>query len=169
VTPVNLDRSRAPGGAHHLLSGMAGAWSGRARTWFEPGVLADASPFEGTARTVLGGRFLHLEYRSRLQGDALEGIMVLGCDLGAAEWTMSWVDTFHDGTATMVSRGPADPAAAGAFEVLGSYRDPSGGPDWGWRTRIEVPTPDRLEIRHWNLPPGGEAALAVEILCGRGG
>ena len=167
MTPVKLEKSRSAGGAHHLLGRMAGAWAGEAKTWFEPGVLADTSPFEGKARTVLDGRFLHLEYRARLQGESLEGLMILGCDLGAAEWTMSWIDTFHDGTATMVSRGAAEPARAGLFEVLGSYRDPGGGPDWGWRTRIDLPAADRLEIRHWNIPPGGEAALAVEIRCRR--
>jgi hypothetical protein len=48
------------------------------RTWFEPDKLADESPWQGSIRRVLGGRFALHEYRGSLQGEPLEGLVVYG-------------------------------------------------------------------------------------------
>jgi hypothetical protein len=49
------------------------------------------------------------------------------------------------------------------FSVLGKYGDGQGGPDWGWRTEVEVKGKDELVITHYNIPPQEEEAKAVEI------
>ncbi len=159
VAVDDLERSLAPGGAHHFLAQLAGDWEGTARTYFQPGVLADESPITGTIRPVLAGRFVLHEYESSIQGEALHGVALYGYDLGRGAYVTAWVDSFHNGTAVMLSEG--GDAEAG-LSVLGSYGDTPGEP-WGWRTEVNVTGSDGLEITHFNIPPGTDGVPAVEI------
>ena len=43
---------------HAFLATLVGSCEGSARTWFEPGTLADESPVAGTFRPLLGERFV---------------------------------------------------------------------------------------------------------------
>jgi hypothetical protein len=53
------------------------------------------------------------------------------------------------------------------FFVLGSYPNPDGGPDWGWRTEVELTDADHLSITAYNIHPEGGEALAVQTLLNR--
>jgi Protein of unknown function (DUF1579) len=160
-----LIQSRAPGGAHHLLARLAGNWSGTARTWFEPGKLADESPSRARIRAVLDGRFVVLEYEGAIKGKPLFGMAIIGYHIDASLYTMAWVDSFHLGTATMHSEG--EPRENG-FSVLGHYDVPQSEP-WGWRTELLLTRDARLQITAYNIPPKGEEARAVEWLYQRDG
>lgn len=187
-----LEQSKKDG-AHALLASMVGEWRGVARTWFEPGKLADESPIAGSTRLVLDGMFLLHEYEGTLQDAPMKGIAIIGYSLAEQQWQVSWIDSIHNGTRIMHSTGTvpngglspssADAevgdASASASEVqarkqgqspksgtvpsvLGSY--PAGeGPDWGWRTTLEMRGRDNLVISHYNITPGGEESIGVEI------
>lgn len=157
-----FEDSLQPGGAHHFLARLAGEWAGLSRLWFESDKLADESPVAGSIRLVLGGRFALHEYENTIDQRRVEGIALLGYDLAEQRYVCSWADSFHNGTAIMHSAGVADGAASGC-NVLGSYPDGQGGPRWGWRTTLELPEPERLLLRHYNITPQGEEALAVEF------
>ncbi len=157
-----FQQSMAPGSPHHLLSRLVGEWEGTAKTWFEPDKLADESPISGTIRSILGGRFVLHEYTSQVMGSALSGMATLGYHLDEKRFTMSWIDTFHMGTGLMYSTSTA-PGSEDRFSVLGSYADPKGGKPWGWRTDIEVLSPEQLVFTHHNITPDGKSAKAVEI------
>ena len=161
MSKERLATSRAAGGHHHRLGQLVGTWAGTAKTWFEPGVLADESPIEGTIRPALDGRFVVHEYRGSLQGKPLSGMAIHGYHLDLERFETAWIDSFHVGTAVMSSVG--DGRTADGMSVLGHYPDPTGGPSWGWRTRIEMPDPDHLIIIHDNITPDGDESRAVEI------
>jgi Protein of unknown function (DUF1579) len=146
-------------GSHHWLARLAGDWQGTTRTWFEPGKLADESTWQGRIRPVLGGRFALYEYRGSITGKALEGLALLGYDLERRRYEMAWIDAFHTGTAILSGVGLCDDAR---FAALARYGNPAVGPEWGWRTEIELPSADELVITAWNIPSDGEAARAVE-------
>jgi hypothetical protein len=158
-----LQQSLAPGGGHALLASLVGEWDGMAKTWFEPDVLADESPWRGRIRPVLGGRFVLHEYEGQMGGERFEGVAIHGYDLESGRFTTAWIDGFHTGTAIMCSEGERTPDG---FSVLGSYRVPDSAP-WGWRTEIEVTDADHIVITMYNVSPGGEESKGVETRYAR--
>ena len=48
------------------------------------------------------------------------------------------------------------------FSVLGSYPDPTGGPDWGWRTAVDLLDGDHLLMSAYNIIPDGDEVKAIE-------
>lgn len=151
------------GGAHRRLAAMAGEWEGTFKLWFEPGDPVCESKQTGSIRSVLGGRFLLHEYETEMNGEPISGIAIYGHHLDGGTWEAAWGESFGTGTQLMHCTGPA----AGGFNVLGSYGDGRGGPDWGWRTEIEQPDADTLVIVMTNISPNGEEAKAVETRYAR--
>jgi len=145
-----------------LIAALVGDWSGTYRLWLQPGTLRTEGPMRCTGRPVLDGRFVTLDYEWTDLDGPQRGSMLLGLtDEGV--WQMAWIDTWHTGHLMMFCTGPSDADSAGgggAAEVLTSY----GPPDepWGWRTRIDLPSPDQLVITAWNILPGGLEAKATE-------
>jgi hypothetical protein len=148
-------------GAHHLFSKMEGNWQGITKTWFDPNVLADESPVQANMRLILGGRFLMIGYLGTMQGNPMEGLMIVGKQLSIDRFQAVWVDSFHTGTDIMYSeakRGDDE------LSVLGSYIYVAADKEhvWGWRTHIELLSDDELRITAYNVSPEGEEAKATE-------
>ena len=153
-------------GPHYKLSQLAGQWEGIAKTWFEPGEPVDASPASGTFRPILGERFMLLEYKGSFQGKPLEGLAIYGYHLDLQKYQCAWVDSFHNGTAIMLSEGKK---GVDNIAVLGSYAyvAPDIEQHWGWRTELEMPTADEIKITAYNISPEGEEALATQTIFSR--
>jgi hypothetical protein len=153
-------------GPHFELSRLAGEWEGIARTWFEPGKLADESPVKGKIRSILGGRFVMHEYEGSLSNAPLQGIAIIGYHLALRKYQVAWVDSFHNGTAIMLSEGKRDTTE---MNVTGSYAYVTPGLEqhWGWRTTIELVNEDELVLRAYNVSPEGQEDLATEAVYKR--
>jgi len=73
-------------GKHSWLKKLVGDWQGITKTWFEPDIIADESPIEGTIRSILGERFILHEYKSSLSGKLIEGIALYGYELATGKF-----------------------------------------------------------------------------------
>ncbi len=146
-------------GPHRELARLEGRWHGMTKTYFEPNVLADESPWTGTIVPVLDGRFMKHEYSGSLQGKPLTGIAIYGYNVAARRYQSAWVDSFHNGTAIMFSQ---QERTEKRYTVLGSYDTTDGSPAWGWRTEITVLSDDHIRITMFNITPEGQEAKAVE-------
>lgn len=150
-----------------LSLALIGAWRGTGRLWWQgpPDPPAFEEPVTGTIAPVLGGTWLRHEYETTIDGAVHTGVALIGTVAPRGIWQIAWIDSFHtSASGVMLSEGPI--GGDGTIDVLGSYPD-AEGQAWGWRTEY-APTQDGgLRVRHWNITPGGEQALAVELDCSR--
>ncbi len=155
---------KSSGSPHHFLSQLAGSWSGPSKLWFEPDKLAGESPLVGNIQLILEGRFALFLYQSTIQGEPQHGMFTFGYNTTLDRYECSWLDSFHNNTAIMFCTGSA---ADNGFSVLGSYPDPDGGPDWGWRTELQLLDKDHLIITAYNIHPEYGEAKATEAILTR--
>lgn len=155
---------QSSGSPHHFLMQLAGGWSGVSRVWFEPDKLAGEAPLVGNIQLVLDGRFALFLYQSVIEGEPQHGMFTFGYNTTLNRFETSWVDSFHNNTAIMFCTG--QPTENG-FSVLGSYPDPTGGPDWGWRTELDLIDHDHLVLTAYNILPDGMEAKATQATLTR--
>ncbi len=141
---------------HLHLQSLCGHYRGEVRTWFDPTAEPDIGRGELHVSAVAGGRWLRFEQAGTVAGTQHAGELLLGFHADAAQFEVSWVDSFHTGSAIMHSLG--DLRDDGRISVTGSYQ---AGPErWGWRT--EIATDDGLIVRSFNITPAGEESRAIE-------
>ncbi|MGE5464494.1 MAG: DUF1579 family protein [Syntrophothermus sp.] len=147
---------------HQFLAQLAGGWAGSSKYWAELDVLTDEAPMIGNIQLVLDGRFALFLYQSAVEGEPQHGMFTFGYNTLSDHYEASWVDSWHNYTAIMFCVGTS---MENGFSVLGSYPDPTGGPDWGWRTVVELLDNDHLLITAYNISPeGGEARVTESRL-----
>lgn len=156
---MTFESSSQSGSPHHFLAQLVGGWVGTSKLWVEPDVLTDESPVQGSIQLVLGGRFALYLYQGSVEGEPQQGIFMVGYNTLSDQYEASWVDSYHNNTAIMFCVGSAKD---NGFSVLGGYPDPNGGPDWGWRTEVELIDHDHLVITAYNIAPEGGEAKATE-------
>ena len=150
---------QSSGSLHHFLASLASGWTGTSKLWLEPDKLADESPVLGTITLVLEGRFAIYLYQGSIEGEAQHGMFTFGYNTTLELYEASWIDSFHNNTGIMACVGSA---TDNGFSVIGSYPDPTGGPDWGWRTEVELVDHDHLTITAYNIHPEYGEAKATE-------
>lgn len=144
---------------HLFFASLAGNWTGKSKLWIEPDKLADESSVVGTVQLLLEGRYALYLYQGSIEGEPQHGMFTFGYNITLEQFEASWVDSFHTGTGIMFCIGAEK---ENGFAVTGSYPDPTGGPDWNWRTEVELIDSNHLIITAYNITPEGEEAKAVE-------
>jgi uncharacterized protein DUF1579 len=143
------------------LAACAGSWRGTNKLQDPHSNLDEDSPATATVTSVLGGRFVRLDYTWDYKGAPQEGSILIGYEAKTDTATAHWIDTWHMGSQVMALAGPGGPTLA----VKGTYAAPPG-PDWGWRIEI-TPSEESLRMVMFNIWPEGKEDLAVEAVYER--
>jgi hypothetical protein len=155
---------QSSGSPHHFLARLAGGWAGTSKLWLEPDTLTDEAAIAGSIQIILDGRFALFLYQSSIEGEPQHGMFTFGYNTLLDRYEASWVDSFHNNTAIMFCTGNA---TKNGFFVLGHYPNPTGGPDWDWRTEVALVDEDHLTITAYNISPEGGEAKATEAILTR--
>jgi hypothetical protein len=152
---------------HLRLARMAGRWKGTAKTYADPGdpEAAEIAPWAGTIEMLLGGRFLRFSYVSHALGQPVAGELTIAYEQGDRLFRMSWIDSLHTSAAILVSESKSTPegGAPASISVFGTYFAGEGQPRWGWRTELDDQTDGALRVRMFNIQPGEEESIGVDI------
>lgn len=147
--------------AVNLIEQAAGVWEGEYRLWFQPGPPETECATRATVTTELEGHSLLLRYDWTREETVHLGIAVISRAKDAGI-EMGWSDTFHS------TDGVMHCTSLGAEAKVLAYYGPTGE-QWGWRTEFAMPSFDALEIRAFNISPGGDETLATEAIYRRVG
>lgn len=157
TTPPPSEPTPTTAAPQSLLQPVQGTWAGRyTLNWMDPAKSAfSEEASEGTA-TVVGDR---IEYTWEFRGDPHRGTIELG-QVGDDGVEMRFTDSWHtpDGNA-LVSRGSV---GDGMITALGHYGG-GEGPQWGWRTEVDVADPETFVFRMYNITPDGQEAIAAHF------
>lgn len=141
-----------------MLPTLSGEWEATNQLWFMPGTPVHESASTLTVAPVVGDDVTMLRYTWSHDGASHGGVMLVR-DVSTAPPSIVWYDSFHTG-GTFMSLGSGT-RADGVSAATGSYAAPTG-PDWGWRIEVHTNDPAMLMVRHYNILPDGQEALAVE-------
>ncbi|WP_256007216.1 DUF1579 family protein [Pedobacter deserti] len=135
-----------------------GQWKGTYKlilSWLpEPDFISESGM---TIKAVGNGKFLILSYDWVHEGEAQDGVILIGNNNKRHEVTASWVDSWGMSGKIMNCYGTIN--EQGDISVLGSY-EVTDNPDWGWRIEIPCPTEDKMQIKMYNVSPEGEEFFA---------
>ena len=140
------------------LIALAGNWKGAYCLWELPSEPAKESPSTASLVSLVGQKFVRIDYAWGYAGQPQEGSVLVGYEAKENLATTVWIDTWHMGDKFMICQGKMD--GDGSIVVRGSYSVDSG-PDWGWRTVLET-RGGSLHMVMYNVTPEGKEELAVE-------
>lgn len=141
---------------------LAGDWTATNRLWLPPAEEPYESLTTATITPIVGKKFVQLAYTWAFEGDAQEGVLLIGHEPADSAVTVVWADSWHMGNKFMLCQGQIENSRA---VVRGSYAAESG-PDWGWRIELEADA-ETFRMRMYNVQPDGGEMLGVEATYSR--
>jgi len=139
------------------LTALGGPWQATYQLRGDPSFEGD-SPSAANVTSMLGGRFVRIDYTWSDRGKPQEGALIVAHEPDTDAVTAVWMDTWHNGHRMMVCTGGMRPD--GGLDIRGTYGAGPGGQEWGWHTVIEL-AEDAWRMAMFNVTPEGQESLAV--------
>ncbi len=158
------DRVAAVTDAHRRLGRLVGSWTIELRN--TPPKSAEQTG-RGTveATSILGGRWIQLEYRFELQGRPVQAMQLLGFDELRQLYTASWRDDLST-WAVDCAGVPLEPSpdVLRMHGSLADARDPTGRP---FRLELDLSSKDAVSARVFDSEDGEEFLLQTQTWARR--
>lgn len=149
-----------PGPEHKWLEKLAGTWTVKVKSWMAPGQPPTESDGAAEARMMLGGRYLHEQFKSSFMGQPFEGAGVTGYDNLKKKFVGNWMDTMS--TAIMATEGTVD-AAGKVMTSWGMVDDPVTGRPQKMKGVLTLVDPDHHTYEMWSTGPDGKEWKSLEL------
>ncbi len=151
---------------HENFEQLAGNWRGTKRlhlSWEKENPVRESDSAASVALPARG-EFWKLEYDWTFEGERQDGLLLVGRAKEKADFSATWIDSWHNGDNEMKLTGAID---QNKLDLRGFYTVP-GHPPWGWRVAIAPGSGDSWSLSMFNVTPEGEETLAVELDYRRG-
>lgn len=153
-------KAATPGKPHEMLSSMAGDWDFTVKMWMDPSAPPTESKGSATYSMMLGGRYLHGDYRGDMMGMPFEGKGVTAYDNVTGQYQATWLDNMS--TMLMYMTGKYDPATK-SYTFTGVMPDPTkGGMKVKVRQVLRVTSSDQQVMEMYETR-GGKEVKTMEI------
>ncbi len=86
-----------PGEMHKHLEKAAGEWEAKTKMWMAPGMAPEESTGKAVFRSMLGGRFVQMQYSGTMMGSPFRGFGIYGYDNASKKFESIWIDSFSTG------------------------------------------------------------------------
>jgi hypothetical protein len=159
-----MQKLGAPGPHHKTLSVLVGTWNAKVKFWMDPSKDPVESDGVCVRKWILGGRFLHEEYKGQAFNAPFTGIGLLGYDNAKKKYTSMWVDSMS--TSIMTSVGTYD-AGKKTFTFTSEGIDPYTGMKMKSRDVTRVVSDDKIVIEMYKQDPKGKELKVLEIVYTR--
>lgn len=150
-----------PGPAHAVLNAFEGEWHATVLSWMAPGMEPEKSEGKMKTRWVLGGRWLHQDFKGDFAGMPFDGVGAFGYDNVKKEYIGTWTDSFSTGL--MVTRGSYD-APSKTFTLTGEFADPMTGKDVKARNVFKIVSPAEHTMEMYCPGEDGKEFLTMKIV-----
>lgn len=138
-----------PGAAHAELAARAGEWTVDYKYRWSPDAPWTTAQGTVASKPVLGGRYLMEEHAMEMMGMPMQGLLFLGFDNSAQEYTSLWMDTSSTWWVEARGRKSAD----GSTSMTGTMKDIAG----------ERP----YRMKSWAKPDGSLESEMYDTIGGR--
>ncbi len=147
-----------PGPIHNRLNELAGTWDVALR--YQLGDKFHEGTSKCVAKSILGGRFLHLEYNSRFQGEPYTVIQVLGYDNTRKKFFELMIDNLH--TSVMHNEGTVS-NDGNVTSSTGESVDPQTGKPYKLHTVYTITDRDHFTLEWFHVDDAGKEEKVVTL------
>jgi hypothetical protein len=154
----------APGANHKHLNSLAGKWDAKVKFWMDPSKPPEEMEGSCERHWILGGRFLHEEFKGKAMGAPFHGLGLVGYDNLKKKFVSAWVDNMS--TALMTSEGTYD-ADKKTFTFTSKGKDPYTGQVMKNRDVLRLVGGDKQVSEMYKQPPKGKEFKMLEIVYTR--
>ncbi len=149
---------------HAYLKIFAGEWSVSTKAWMQPGAPSESSEGSLKGEVILGGRFLKMEFKGTMFGQAFEGLQIAGYDNMKKKCITFWID--NTSTAFYLTEGTRE--AAGKVTIdTGLWPDPMTGGTINVRGLTTLVGPDEFTYEMYMIGPDGKEFKSLEYRAAR--
>ncbi len=145
---------------HKALKKMVGNFSVESTAWFGP--MPEKTTATSTNTLVLGGRYLHTEYRGSVANQPFNGIGYLGWDNLAENYVGIWMDDMS----TQILKDAGPEMDGKTMTTHGTQMAP-GGIVMKSRTAYEFISNDRYTMTMYHTAPGAEEQKVLHLVFNR--
>jgi len=156
-----------PGDNHKILATLAGTWTAKCKFWMGgPEAPATESTGTSTNTSVLGGRFIRMDFKGQFMESPFEGLGYLGFDNVDQKFVGSWMDTMTTSMAT--TSGKYD-AVKKSITMTGQFKDPATGQMVNNREVHTIVDNNTLKFEMFHAGADGKEVKVGEINYTRSG
>lgn len=160
-----MEKAGTPGEHHKVLLKRVGKWDVVVKAWMAPGQPPMESKGTAEAKSILGDRFIQMNFTGSFMDKPFNGIGVTGFDNVKKKVVGTWIDNMS--TSIMRSEGTFD-AASKTTSSTSVGMDPITGKECKGRT-VEKWESDNKVVEEFFRKVGSKEMKAMEIVYTRAG